>query len=273
MEWSLAQVMTAALLALAAAAALLGMFFFATTRAALLGRLWRQGELSARSRVYPVYTDPTLIRIVDHQPLISGILLGQYGRLVDRIVAGMAEQDLKGRTVLVTACAFGNVVPRLAAAAAAGGAAKLQVVDLYQSELERMRRKLKDLPPSTQLDMVQADACASGLPDASCDVNLLYFLLHELPPAQQRVALDEACRVLRPGGRLYVGEFHRPHSRLLRMTGWVYFHVFEPWGLDVWNGGDPGDALARQPGMRVIAKHRVFGGNYQVVVAEKLPPA
>lgn len=47
---------------------------------------------------------------------------------------------------------------------------------------------------------VQADACATGLPDASQDLVFSSMFLHELPPAQLRAVLAEARRLLRPGG-------------------------------------------------------------------------
>jgi ubiquinone/menaquinone biosynthesis C-methylase UbiE len=269
---SLARSLGTALLAALAAAALAALFFFATTRAALLwrGRRLDAAALSARGRVYPIYTEGALIRLVDHQFLIAAILLGQYRALVDRIVEGMAEQQLDAQTVLVTACAFGDVVPRVAAAAARGRAARLQVLDLYATELDQVRRKLRPARPGPALDLRQGDACASGLPDASVAVNVLFFLLHELPPAQQQQALDEACRVLAPGGMLYLAEFHRPRARLLRAAGWLYFHVFEPWGLLLWAGSDPARALAARADVRLRAQHLRCAGNYQLLIAEKV---
>lgn len=252
---------------------LLAGFFFGTTRAALLLRRWRQrgGPLSAPARVYPIYTEPWLIRLVDHQPLISAILLCRYRPLVDFIVQGLTQQRLAGRRVLVTACAFGNVVPRVGAAAAAGGATQLQILDLFASELQRVRRKLVRTMPGPVTEFLQADACASPLPDGSVAANVMFFLLHELPPAQQQKALSEACRVLEPGGRLYLADFHRPRTWWMRSASWLYFKVFEPWGLALWAAGDPVRWLAGRPGMRILATLRLCAGNYQVMVVEKLP--
>ena len=46
----------------------------------------------------------------------------------------------------------------------------------------------------------QADAAATGLPDASVDVVTSTMMLHEIPPDHIERILDEAYRVLEPGG-------------------------------------------------------------------------
>lgn len=54
-----------------------------------------------------------LIRLVDWQPIIAAILLFQYDRLVSAITSGLRQTDLRGKKVLITSCAFGNVIPRV----------------------------------------------------------------------------------------------------------------------------------------------------------------
>jgi len=48
----------------------------------------------------------------------------------------------------------------------------------------------------------QADAAATGCPDASFDLVTSTMLLHEMPPPVVERTLAEAARVLRPGGRM-----------------------------------------------------------------------
>ena len=66
-----------------------GVFFFVATRGTLLVRGLSSAQNSAKSHVYPLYSDMRLIKLVDFQPIISAILLFQYHRLVSKIVDDM----------------------------------------------------------------------------------------------------------------------------------------------------------------------------------------
>jgi ubiquinone/menaquinone biosynthesis C-methylase UbiE len=107
------------------------------------------------------------------------------------------------------------------------------------------------------------------LADASVDANVVFFLLHELPHPLKNVVLTEAVRVLAPGGKLFLAEFHRPNVLLLRALSWTYFKVFEPLGLALWSTHDPLEALKAMPGIASVERRTVFFGNFQVVVATK----
>lgn len=242
-----------------------GMFFFVVTRGALIMRE-AAGARDRASHVYPIYSNPHLMRLVDFQPIIAAILLFQYDRLVSLITAGLRSMSLSGRRVLITSCAFGNVMPRIAEAARRAGAAELQVVDVIENELAHARRKMLGATPP--LTFLQQDATALDLPDGSVDANVVFFLLHELPHDLKQRALAEACRVLAPGGKLFLAEFHRPRLRVLRALSWSYFKVFEPLGLALWSTHDPLRQLAAVPGM-TCERTIVFFGNFQVIVATK----
>jgi len=54
--------------------------------------------------------------------------------------------------------------------------------------------------------LVKAAADALPEPDHSADLVLFVFSLHHVPEAKLEAALDEARRVLRPSGRLYIAE-------------------------------------------------------------------
>ena len=259
--WLMPTLFTVAALLLATAA-----FFFATTRGTLLLRAMRAGRADPAAHVYPIYSNMRLIRMVDFQPIIAAILLFQYDRLVSMITAGMRRMDLKGKRVLITSCAFGNVMPRVAHAAQHGAAAEVQVVDIVENELLHAQRKLQHL--SGLLSYHRDNATALQLPDGSVHANVMFFLLHELPHPLKGQALQEACRVLAPGGRLFLAEFHRPRVAVLRALSWTYFKVFEPLGLALWDTHDPVAQIEALPGMR-CERRSVFFGNFQVIVATK----
>ena len=243
-----------------------GAFFFAATRGALLVRALLPGDRHAAAHVYPIYSNMRLIRLVDFQPVIAAILLFQYDRLVSMITAGLRRMDLRDKPVLITSCAFGNVMPRVAQAALRRGARQVQVVDIIQNELLHAQRKMPEM--AGQLAFLQQDATALELPDASVQANVVFFLLHELPDHLKQKTLSEACRVLAPGGKLFLAEFHRPHVAVLRALSWTYFKVFEPLGLALWSTHDPLAQLGAMPGIKA-ERRIVFFGNFQVIVATK----
>src|SRR3989304_7329562 len=128
--------------ALFAVLAFTGLFFFVVTRGALVLRGLSPGAPSEKSHVYPIYSNMRLIKLVDFQPIISAILLVQYHRLVSKIVAGLKATDLSNRKVLITSCAFGNVIPRVVEAAVESRAERILIADIIQNELVHAKSKL-----------------------------------------------------------------------------------------------------------------------------------
>jgi SAM-dependent methyltransferase len=242
------------------------LFFFTLTRGALLIR-GATGRLSHdAAHVYPIYSNMRLIRLVDWQPVISAILLFQYSRLVSLITHGLRHDDLQEKQVLITSCAFGNVIPRVVKAAVKSGARKVLIADIIQNELDHAKTKLDAY--AGQVTYLHDNAVAMKQADASVQANVMFFLLHELPHHLKIEALSEAMRVLAPGGKLYLGEFHRPRPWLLRALSWTYFKVFEPYGLALWDSHDPVQQLQAMPGV-TCERHTAFFGNFQVIVASK----
>jgi len=225
-----------------------------------------RGARSRTAHVYPIYSEMWLIRLVDFQPVISAILLFQYDRLVSCIATGLRSMALNGQDVLITSCAFGNVIPRVVAASLESGASKVKIVDIVENELVHAKRKLPQF--GSQVDYVQGDATAMNLPTASVGANVMFFLLHELEPEMKRKAIAEAARVLAPGGKFFLAEFHKPVPLGLRAISWLYFKTFEPFGLALWDVQDPVDQLSTINGMH-CERQTAFFGNFQVIVATK----
>lgn len=253
-------------IALTTVLVLTGLFFFVFTRGALVLRSLAPRSLSAKSHVYPVYSNMRLIKLVDFQPIISAILLFQYHRLVSKIVSDMRRMDLKGKKVLITSCAFGNVMPRVAKAAIQGGAEKVIVADIIPNELQHAKEKLAEF--EGKVEYVEENATCMKLQDGVVAANIIFFLLHELPHHLKEKALDEAGRVLVPGGKIYLGEFHRPSARVLRALSWAYFKVFEPFGLALWDTHDPISHL-ENTGTWSCERSTYCFGNFQIITATK----
>jgi ubiquinone/menaquinone biosynthesis C-methylase UbiE len=245
---------------------LTALFFFVLTRGALLLRSLSPQQ-SATSHVYPIYSNMRLIKLVDYQPLISAILLFQYPRLVSRMVTELQRVNLAGKKLLVTSCAFGNVIPRVVEAAVQSGVSEVLISDIVDNELLNAQSKLQ--PYASKIRYLPDNAIAMQQPDASVDVNVLFFLLHELPHPLKALALNEACRVLKPGGTLFIGEFHRPRIAPLRALSWLYFKVFEPYGLALWDQHDP-VAYLRSIGEWKLVRNTYFFSNFQMITATKI---
>jgi len=244
-----------------------GLFFFAVTRGALLVRTMSSNCGDEKSHVYPIYSDMRLIKLVDFQPIISAILLFQYHRLVAKINSGLQQMDLKNKKVLITSCAFGNVIPEVVKAAVRVGAERILIVDIIQNELLHARTKLGRV--ADKVDFIEGDATEMQLENGLVDANVVFFLLHELPHHLKERALSEAGRLLAPGGKLFLAEFHRPDLWVLRALSWTYFKVFEPLGLALWDPLDPLDYLENTGGWS-CERTTFFFGNFQVITATKL---
>ncbi|TAL91459.1 MAG: methyltransferase domain-containing protein [Rhodanobacter sp.] len=242
------------------------LFFFVVTRGALVLRGWSAGAPNEKSHVYPIYSDMWLIKLVDFQPVISAILLLQYRTLVSRIVSELRQLDLHGKGLLITSCAFGNVIPRVVKAATQVGVERVLVADLIHNELMHARSKVGDL--NGRVHYIEDNATAMQQPGGIVAVNVMFFLLHELPHHLKLKALNEAGRMLAPGGKLLLAEFHRPDVWVLRAMSWMYFTVFEPLGLALWSTHDPLACLEKMGGW-TCERSTFFFGNFQVIVATK----
>lgn len=79
--------------------------------------------------------------------------------------------------------------------------------DLSGNGPAALRRNAELLGVAERLVVHTADVRGTGLPDASVDVVLSALCLHDLADAEaRRAALDEAVRLLRPGGTLALSD-------------------------------------------------------------------
>ena len=203
------------------------------------------------------YVHPNAVRLFERQWLVNLILWGNFPRLRDGALDALGE-SLDGRTLQV-ACVYGDFTPRLAERLGADG--NLDVVDVLPIQLENLRGKL-GTAPGVQLH--HGDASSLGFADAAYERVVLFFLLHEVPEDVRRGALAEAMRVLKPGGRLVIVDYHRPARwhPLRPLMRFILGH-FEPFALDLWARG----IEAWLPAGAVVAEKRTaWGGLYQQLV-------
>ncbi len=205
------------------------------------------------------YVHPKAVQVFEREWLVNLILFGNYGRLRDAALDELG-QAVTGQT-LQLACVYGNLTPRLARRLAPG--ASLDVVDILPVQLKNLAAKL---PADDRIVLLQGDSSSLACPDASYDQVLLFFLLHEQPEAVRRNTLAEAMRVVRPGGRIVIVDYHLParwHPLRLLMTG--VFRKLEPYAMDLWDNEVQAFLPARQPPAS-ITKQTYYGGLYQKLV-------
>ncbi|HWP11681.1 MAG TPA: rhodoquinone biosynthesis methyltransferase RquA [Ramlibacter sp.] len=205
------------------------------------------------------YVHPNAVQVFERDWLVNLILFGNYGRLRDAALAELGK-PVDGRTLQV-ACAYGNLTPRLVDRLAPD--ASLDVVDILPIQLLNLGKKL---PADDRVVLLQGDSSSLACPDASYDQVLLFFLLHEQPEGVRRATLSEAMRVVRPGGRVVIVDYHLPvpwHPLRLLMTG--VFRKLEPYAMDLWNN-EVETFLPQHAKPVSIAKKTYFGGLYQKLV-------
>ena len=193
------------------------------------------------------------------------ILFGNYGRLRDASIAALATDSgqVRGRTLQV-ACAYGNLTRHLYQSLAPQ--AGLDVVDVLPVQLANLATKL---PADPRVCLTQADSTRLGTPDGHYDQVLLFFLLHEQPEAERRATLAEALRVLRPGGKLVIVDYHCPATwHPVRPLMRLIFARLEPYAVDLWR--QPLDHFLPEGATPTAARHMTFfGGLYQLLELRK----
>lgn len=205
------------------------------------------------------YVHPRAVRFFERQWLVNLILWGNFGRLRDAALEALGHR-ISGRTLQI-ACVYGNFTAILLDRLAPG--ASLDVVDVLPIQLENLRTKLAAKAP---VALHLYDSMALGFPDATYDRAVLFFLLHEQPAAVRTRTLREALRVVKPGGKLVIVDYHRPGRwHPLRYLFEPVLRALEPYAMDLWNHeittwlpeGFPADH---------ICKRYYYGGLYQELV-------
>ncbi len=144
--------------------------------------------------------------IAGRYDLMNTLMTGGRDRAWRRIAAGALVRP--GDRVIDAGCGTGD----LAFACADAGAGPVLGVDFAAPMLAHARRKARNRDVD-HISFALADATRLPLPDGSADVWCSAFVVRNIPDLD--VALGEAFRVLRPGGRLGVIEIPRLEGGLL----------------------------------------------------------
>jgi ubiquinone/menaquinone biosynthesis C-methylase UbiE len=205
------------------------------------------------------YVHPNAVNLFEREWLVNAILFGNYGRLRDAALAELGD-TITGKTLQI-ACVYGNLTPRLRERMADD--AQLDVVDILPVQLANLEKKL---PRDKRITLKQSDASSLPSADAHYDQVLLFFLLHEMPENVRRATLSEAMRVLKPGGKLVIVDYHRPaRFHPLRPLMHQIFKHLEPYAFDLW-AHDVEHFMPAGTEPAAFEKLTYFGGLYQKLV-------
>jgi demethylmenaquinone methyltransferase / 2-methoxy-6-polyprenyl-1,4-benzoquinol methylase len=140
----------------------------------------------------------------------------------DAMVAWLNPPRRAGWTSLDVAGGTGDVAFRIVDAS--GRNAHVTVLDINGSMLAVGRERAEKRGLAANLDFVEANAEALPFADASFDAYTVAFGIRNVPRIE--VALAEAYRVLKPGGRLLCLEFSEVEHALMEKA-------YEAWSFNV----------------------------------------
>jgi ubiquinone/menaquinone biosynthesis C-methylase UbiE len=205
------------------------------------------------------YVHPRAVKLFERQWLVNLILWGNFARLRDAALDALGGR-ISGRTLQV-ACVYGDLTARLRKRLTTAGS--LDVVDVLKVQLDNLARKLTGDP---RVGLIQGDSSALDIPSATYDQVLLFFLLHEQPEDVRRKTLSEAFRVLKPGGKLVIVDYHRPgKTNPLYLPMVAILKTLEPFAMDLWRH-EIKDWL---PQGAAVEKTTSFGGLYQLLTVKR----
>ena len=118
-------------------------------------------------------------------------------------IADLAQLQ-SGETVLDVGCGTGTLV--LTAKERVGTTGRIYGIDPSRQMIAYARRKASRC--NLSVDFLLGHAEQLAFPDRSFDVVLCTWMIHHLPLDDQRQGLTEMARVLKPGGRLLLVDFH-----------------------------------------------------------------
>jgi len=205
------------------------------------------------------YVRPYAIKFFDREWIVNLILLGNMVKLRDWALNALGTK-IFGRTLQI-ASVYGDFVAQLTKRIAEGSS--LDLIDVVPAQLENLRKKL---PGHAPVQLFQNDATNLHLADESYNQVVMFFLLHEMPKDVRDKTLSEAVRVLKPGGKFVIVDFHKPSWwNPFRYLYPPFFKVFEPFALDIWRQNIE-EWLPKDFVPVDVTKETIFGGLYQKVV-------
>ena len=210
------------------------------------------------------YLHPKGVRFFERQWLVNLILWGNFSRLRDAALAEMGAV-IHGRTLQI-ACVYGNFTSRMADRLAEN--ARMDLIDVAPVQLENVCQKLKNRP---NVHLHHQNAAHMSFEDEVFDNVIVFFLLHEQPDDVRKKTVNEALRVVKPGGKVIFVDYHQPSPfNPFRYIMIPILRTLEPFAMDLWQREITSwistDHPSQDKTIHASHKETFFGGLYQKVV-------
>jgi ubiquinone/menaquinone biosynthesis C-methylase UbiE len=111
------------------------------------------------------------------------------------------------------------------------------------------RARHKSAERGVQVEWVEGYSTELPFPDASFDVVISTLFFHHLTSADKRATLSEVARVLRPEGRLHVGDWGRPSDPAMALA-FLTVRAFDGWDVTADNARGALPQLFEAAGLR-----------------------
>jgi cyclopropane fatty-acyl-phospholipid synthase-like methyltransferase len=170
-----------------------------------------------------------------------------------------------GEQVLDVGCGTGTLALR---AARAARSVRVTGLDADASILARARRKAAAAGLDISFD--EGRSTALPYPDASFDLVLSTLFFHHVDDDAKRQTASELIRVLRPGGRIVVGDLGRPMNRVMRRATLLTVHLFDGFETTALNVRGGLAEVLSDAGLRAVEVRDRLNtptGTYEVITA------
>ncbi len=212
------------------------------------------------------YIHPKGVKFFERQWLVNLILWGNYAKLRNQV---LEELKFKNKTLQI-ACVYGDLTQCLLNQLS--DKATLDIIDIAPIQLKNLTNKLKNNCTSVKNKLINSlqNSAKLNFANNNFDSVVIFFLLHELPTETKIKTINEAFRVLAPGGKLVFIDYHRPS--LLNPFRYIMYPILkwlEPFAMDMWKNEITDWLLNIKSDSFKMTKETFFAGLYQKVVLLK----
>ncbi len=208
-----------------------------------------------------LYKDPVKLVSVDNDFVCGFKTLFQYRKLVNSV----ANELKMNQSVLQLGVTFGSQIDEIAMAVGAYG--QYDIVDINQHQVSRVTEKYWKVYPS--LKIFRQDASQLKL-SGNYDAVICFMLLSEVPSATKAKIVNNALKMVKPGGKVIFADWHKPlWYHPLRYVVRMYNRLYHPFVERLWDRDIETYADPEVRGKFIWRKNTYFGRMFQKTIATK----